>query len=156
MKEKQKLLEMEKSEKYVFHGSPSVVEKLEPQQAYNLIEGQKVLDGEPAIFASSYVDYAIFMALLNRTNCPKGLNSEVGYHNGEPVFRATKKTLEQLGDKTKGYVYVFNRVNFTKINESEWVSYKTIEPVFVMTVTYSDFIPTIKEFQLDKPNIQSK
>lgn len=142
---KQKLVELENENKYVFHGSGFIIEEFEPRQAHNFIEGQQISDGERAVFTSQYADYAVFMALVNEVNCPKGYHSGVSFDNGELVFRATKETLKQLEDETEGYVYVFNRTDFTKRSDNEWVSHKKIKPIFVITVTRSDFLPTIKE-----------
>ena len=144
---KQELIELENQNKYVFHGSGFLIEEFEPRQAYNYIEGQNVPDRKPAIFASSFANYAIFMALINEVNCPKGYNSGSRFHEGKLVFRATKETLEQLKAEVKGYVYVFNSSDFLKQNESEWVSYKKVKPILVISVTRSDFTPTIKEVE---------
>ena len=142
---KQKLVSLEKEDKYVFHGSGFLIKEFEPQQAYNYIKGRNIADGEPAVFASTFSDYTIFMALINEVNCPKGYHSSSNFRDGKLTFRASKETLEQLTGTSKGYVYVFNRNDFIKRNESEWVSYKKVKPVLVTPVTRSDFIPVIEE-----------
>lgn len=141
---RKKLHELENRHTYVFHGSGFLIEEFEPTQAHNYIDGKQIPDGEPAVFASPFADYAIFMALINKTNCPKGYRSGVGFQDGNLTFRATKETISQLQESTQGYVYVFNRFDFTERNESEWISVKKVKPVLVIMVYRSDFIPEIK------------
>lgn len=63
--QKKKLLDLEKTGKYVFHGS-EYEGMLEPRQAYNYKKGVKEKDDQPGIYASPMVDYAILMALINK------------------------------------------------------------------------------------------
>jgi hypothetical protein len=136
--EKQELSELEKTNLYVFHGSESEIEEFEPRQAFNYVNGENIPDGEPAIFASSVAEYAILMAIVNKTNCPKGSYSSAGTsgdENGPYVmkYRASKGTLAQLKDDASGWVYVFYRNLFTK-REKGGVEYMSTEKV----------IPTLK------------
>ncbi len=140
---KERLDELEKEDKYVFHGSEEKFEELEPQQAYN----GDVPDGEPAVFASRTPDYAIFMAIMNRKNCPNGFRAGTKWkEDGKIEFSATKETLDQLNEKSSGYVYVFNRSDFENKHFSgvEWVSYTKVKPIEVIEVLWSDFTPEIK------------
>lgn len=142
---KQKLSDLENEGKYVFHGSGFLIEEFEPRQTHNYVDDKHIPDGEPAIFASPFADYAIFVAIINEVNCPQGYRSGSRFHEGKLTFRATKETLGQLTVDAKGYVYVFNRNDFIKRNESEWVSHKKAKPVSVIPITRTDFTPTIKE-----------
>ena len=145
---REQLNKLEKENKYVFHGTGSQIENFEPRQAHTIIQGKKVPDGESSIFASSFADYAVFMALVNEENCPKGYRSGCSYHNGVLTFRATKETLEQLTPEARGYVYVFNRRDFIQKNPSEWVSHQTVTPVSIVTVIRSDFTSEIQELKV--------
>lgn len=145
----QKLLKLEKGDEYVFHGSESLIDEFEPRQAHTIIEGQRVPDGEPAVFASPFASYAVFMAIINKTNCPKGLRSGCSYSNRGLEFTATKATLEQLNEQSKGYVYVFNRSDFEQKNNSEWVSYKKVKPLRLVEVYFSDLPSPIVEIPED-------
>src|SRR5262249_22912252 len=46
------LVELERQGSYVFHGSGKFHKQLEPRQAYTVVQGRSVKDGEPAVFAS--------------------------------------------------------------------------------------------------------
>lgn len=142
------LLRLENVNKYVFHGSGSLIDEFEPRQAYTIIDGRKVADGEPAVFASPFVSYAAFMALINVNNCPKGLRSICSYNNGSLVFKATKVTLEQLNERSKGFVYIFDRNNFKRRNGSEWVSFGKVKPLRLIEVGVQDLpSPIIEIFE---------
>jgi len=108
----QELKNLEKQDKYVFHGSENIIEAFEPGQAYTIVNGKQIPDGKPAVFASPFIDYAIFMAIINKTNCPKGLRSGCAWNGNKLKFTATKETLEQLSKNSRGYVYIFNKSDF--------------------------------------------
>src|SRR3989344_3303717 len=64
---KQKLLELQKEGKYLFHGSPiEDVKKLEPRQSYTIPRGETepVEDGPPSVSATPYLEVAIFRAVV--------------------------------------------------------------------------------------------
>lgn len=149
MTQKQKLLELEKLDKYVFHGSGENLEKLEPRQALNYTTEIPEKDGRPAIFASQSVDYAIFMAIINKNNCLKGLRSGANTSSRKDgtykiTFSATKETLKQLTPESSGWVYVFDRVSFQKIKPTEFVSYNKVTPLEKIKVSMQDLPNNIK------------
>jgi hypothetical protein len=139
-----KLETLQKEGIYVFHGSESMVEEFEPRQAHTIVERKKINDGDPAVFASPFIDYAIFMAIINKTNCPKGYRSGYNKNNGNTKFTATKATLLQLNKNSKGYVHVFNKNDFKERDESEWISYKNVKPLDIIEVLWSDFKPKVE------------
>lgn len=141
---KARLEQFEKGGTYVFHGTGYEIDAFEPRQAYNFRNEAFIPDGDPAIWASPVADYAIFMALVNDVNCPAGYHSGSGTRTGSLRFRATRKTLEQLTDKATGYVYVFDRSNFTKRDENEWFSTTQVAPLERVEVTRSDFTREIE------------
>jgi hypothetical protein len=139
--EKLRLLELEKEDRWVFHGSPTKLEKLTPRQAYTYPDKSretKIADGEPAVFASPIADIAIFMAVVNGKNAPKGSRSGFGA-SGEDQFkyRATKETLDQLHN-VKGYVFVFNKDKFTPRSQTESCAYSEVIPDEIIEVTEND------------------
>ena len=146
----EKLKNLEKQSTYVFHGSENIIEEFEPRQAYTFIDGEKIIDGRPAIFASSFLDYAIFMSVINDVNCPKGFRSGCLYHENKLKFKATKETVDQLDENSKGYVYVFNKSDFEKRNESEYICYKKIKPVEKFEVNWDYFTKEIDIIEDDK------
>ena len=116
---KKKLLELEKTGKYFFHGTGNEVEVFEPHQSYNWYGGEKKEDGAPAISASPDADYAIFMAIFNKKNCPNVTRTQVDIvANDEEserhrlVFSATSETMANLRDDASGWAYVFKREDF--------------------------------------------
>lgn len=141
------LLKLEKGNKYVFHGSDVLINEFEPRQAHTIIKGQRMPDGKPAVFASSFASYAIFMAIINKTNCPKGLRSGCSHSSRGLEFTATKATLEQLDEQSRGYVYIFDRSDFEQKNDSEWISYKKVKPLRSVEVYFSDLPAPIVEIR---------
>jgi hypothetical protein len=135
---------LEASGKYVFHGSPYEVEEFEPRQAHDFIDGEQFPDGEPAIFASPRADYAFFMAIINKVNCPAGFRASSGARGGTLSFRATRETLAQLSPETSGYVYVFDRAKFERRDEFEYFSIGKRVPLRRIEVWYKDFKPAIE------------
>jgi len=138
---KKELLALEEAGKYVFHGSGMLVGNFQPQQAYN----DSLPDGESAIFASPRLEYAIFMALLNKENCPAGYHARVdNLNSGNLIYRATQESIDQLNDQIKGYVYVFHKKDFVMKNTSEWVSNKSVSMYKMFTVSKQDFDQPIR------------
>lgn len=137
---KRKLFHIEVMGKYVFHGSDGDIEEFEPRQAHNYVNGTNIPDGEPAIFAISKADYAIFLAIVNKHNCPKGSRSSAGMRDGNLKFKATEETLSQLQDSASGYVYVFNNDQFSQRREGgvEFVSFQNVTPIEKIKVTKMD------------------
>jgi hypothetical protein len=142
---KSKLTALQNEERYVFHGSGLRLEQLEPRQAYTVIDGMSVADGLPAIFATQFADYAIFMALINPQTCPLGARSRCGYEEGRLVFAASRHTLDQLNGSTIGFVHVFDRVDFELRGGPEWMCLKRIKPSSVVEVSLADFCEVISE-----------
>lgn len=143
---KNKLLELQETGKYVFHGTYKDLSEFEPQQAFNFDGVNRTVDGKPAVFASRYVDYAIFMAIINEMNCPKGYWSGAGTVEGVLKFNATQETLNQLYDSASGLVYVFNINDFEKRDNEgvEFVSYQTVIPIQKILVSRVDLPPKIE------------
>jgi len=138
---KQALLALEKTGKYVFHGSGVEIKRFDPRQAYTIIDGKNIPDGTPAVFASSLVDYAIFMSLLNKNNCPNGFRSSVNVvrdPNGPTRLRllADEKGMSQLNDGSSGFVYVFDKEQFSPRpqGDTEYVCLHGVEPLSTFNV----------------------
>lgn len=143
------LKNLEETGKYVFHGSPDRLESLEPRQAYNHVkredgEYDAIPDGKPAVFASPNVDTAIFMAVVSRKNAPLGKRSGFSADNhGNFEFRATKDTMDQIGEGANGFVHVFEKNKFEFMNHNESVAYEAVSPVKVIEVKKED-LPSIE------------
>ncbi len=143
--EKQKLFDLEATGNYVFHGSDGEIEEFEPRQAHNFIGGENHPDGDPAVFTSSAAEYAIFMAIINKTNCPQGYRSGSGTTNGETTYRATQETLNQLKEDSSGWVYVFNKDEFdNRKGGVEYTSFTSVKPVERIRVSKKDLPQSIE------------
>ena len=147
---KQILQNLEKTGRYVFHGSPFRIDKFEPRQAHQSIkkengEIEKIPDGEPAVFTSPFADTAIFMAVISKKNAPLGMYSgfSADSKSNNVKFRATKETMNQIKDEASGYVYVFEKEKFKERNFNESVSHEEVEPVMFIEVTKKD-LPEIE------------
>ena len=97
------------------------------------------------------MDYAIFKAIINKVNCPKGFMSSCTWENNKFKFTATKETFEQLTKNSKGYVYVFDKLDFKKRSASEWISYRKVNPVEKVEVCWSNFTQEIDIMEDDMP-----
>ncbi len=140
----EKLKKLEKSGEYLFHGSDTDIERFEPKQAHTIKGGKKFLDGKPAVFASPHADYAIFMAIVNKKNFPKGYRARVDFDGDPLLFFATKDTLAQMTGNEQGFVYVFTKEDFEERNHAEFVSYKEVVPLMKIRVYRKDFLPSIE------------
>jgi|SRR3989344_6858131 len=149
---KRKLLELEKTGKYFFHGSPSEVEVFEPRQSHNTIDGVQIKDGDPAVSASPAIDYAIFMAIINSKNCSQGSSSSTSTHSNNREsdqftlsFHVTENTWKQLNENASGWVYVFNREDFPfKKTPSEYRSHVHVSPIERILVFKEDLPENIE------------
>jgi hypothetical protein len=156
---KQKILELEKTGKYVFHGSNNGnIEVLEPRQSYHFnnpedLEEKGSPDGEPAVAATPYAEIAIFRAIVNGGNIQSHHLSGFGFkQNKKDQMYFSLEPIEAVNeayDNKKGFVYVFNKADFKpylrdgQADESamEWRCDKTIKPLEVIEVTSADLRP---------------
>lgn len=150
---REQLQNLETEDKYVFHGSENPeLDSLEPHQAYNYIDNVQEPDGDPAVFASSKADYAIMMALINNKNCPNGYHASASSSQKETgetflTLRASRDSVEQLNDKSFGYVYIFDKNLFqNKDGGVEYISKVPVSSVNKIRVTKSDLPPYIEVF----------
>ncbi len=142
MNTREKLHALEQEGKYVFHGSTVDTNLLEPREAFDAERGS---EGGPAVYASSSADYAVFMAIINKRNCPNGVHSTFGMHRDADGsyhlrFWATQDTLDQLKDSASGFVYVLGKEKFSKRDErsTEFFSHEPVRPLHKMKVTKRD------------------
>lgn len=130
-------------DQFVFHGSGLNILELQPRQAYTVIEGVNTPDGEPAVYASDLIDYAIFMALINKENCPTSTRSSCSFESGRLIFGATQDTLDQLPENAIGYVHVLHRSAFDLRGGCEWFSTEIQKPHEIIEVCRADFTEPI-------------
>lgn len=130
-------------DQFVFHGAGLNILELQPRQAYTVIEGVNTPDGEPAVYASDLIDYAIFMALINKENCPTSTRSSCSFESGRLIFGATQDTLDQLPENAIGYVHVLHRSAFDLRGGCEWFSTEIQKPHEIIEVCRADFTEPI-------------
>ena len=133
---KDKLHELEKTGKYVFHGSPIAdIQELEPRQPYDYSSGDKVAHGHASVVATPYADIAIFRSLVYRDT------TGFGVENGVSNFRASKQALEHA-QGAKGYVYVLQKDAFMPMHgsdtEMDWRAQSNQIPEQVIEVVFDD------------------
>lgn len=158
MSSTKKLLQLEKTGRYVFHGSPNGnIDILEPRQSMHFPDLPKstegIPDGEPSVSATPYSDIATFRALINRKNIPFNHSSGFGVNDsGIKNFSISDaKILEEIKEK-KGFVYVFNKNEFepysrnghAEENSMEWRAYKSVKPIEIIEVSHEDLPPIDK------------
>ncbi len=151
--QKQRLIELQETGKYVFHGSGFLLDKLEPRQAFNFIDGKHEKDGDPAIFASPYVEYAIFMAIVNNKNCPdharSGVSVKTTSFSVSITYKVAQSTFDQLSEKSAGWIYVFNKTDFKRLDRGgvEYASYTPVVPIEKIPVSFSDLPDPIEIYE---------
>lgn len=143
---REKLLELEKTGQFVFHGSLDKINILEPRQSYNCNKetGKEEKDGDPAVFATPFADMAIFRALIHEKGLEEDSESSFGIDDdGKLHFFATKNLI----DRARGIiarVYVLNRDDFDNFDYIQCRSSKEIIPVEVIEVNVDDLPDNIK------------
>jgi hypothetical protein len=144
------LLAMEREERYLFHGSPFLLEGLEPYQAvnFNRDTGEKRKDGDPCVFATHLSKMAILAGLAHPSQFSKrgcgvsfGTTSK-GILHMEMTFLAW---WEIMKGKT-AYVYVFLREEVFSTHaplSGEWRIYQKVKPLKIIMVSEKD-LPKVK------------
>jgi hypothetical protein len=141
---RERLLELEKEGKFVFHGSPTIIDVLEPRQAYKYNKNhERKEDGKPAVFASQYADVAIFRALTSGYNVGGESSSGFGIDDGKLHFSATQNLLDAAKGMV-GHVYVLDKDNFSRFVGMQCRSFKKNIPVETIEVTIADLPPNIE------------
>ena len=154
---KERILELEKTGKYVFHGSANgEIKELEPRQSTHVTDLSKptessINDGDPAVAATPYAQIAIYRAIVNSNNIHFKHTSGFGFSSPTNIYYRvdSEKTLQEIFNNKVGYVYIFNKADFKPYNrdrdpsedEMEWRCYKPIKPVEVIKVTSNDLPP---------------
>ena len=137
------LEKLAKTGKYLFHGSPTKMEVIEPRQAYNNSQP----DGEPAVVATSFYQLAIFRAIMLAARAqvsPGHYQSGFSFSNGKLSFRANKETLTTARSNITGFVYVLDKGSFRKHSSMEYRASASVRPVRVFEVGANDLSEEIE------------
>jgi|SRR3989344_3889913 len=149
---RKKLLALQKKG-FLFHGSPFKIDKLGLRQPvnFNIKKNKYVKHGKPCVAATPFADIAIFRAIINKTNFPsksKDYAASFGIKSKKLNLATTKKVLENLSNQC-GYVYVFDKKQFSRRSIWEWRSYQEIRPIKVIKITIGDLSNNIKAIDYD-------
>jgi len=131
------LEDLAKTGKYLFHGSPTRLEVIEPRQAYN----NSRPDGEPSVAATPFYKLAIFRAIILSAKVhisPNKYRSGFSYNDGDLSFRANKETLAIARSNGTGFVYVLDREDFRKHSPMEYRTSKAVRPIKTFEVGPTD------------------
>jgi hypothetical protein len=145
---RERLLTLEAEGRFLFHGSPLLLEELIPKQLVNFDRktGKKSKDGNPAVAATPFASIAIFRAIVNPRNFPfgRGYGSSFGITpEGNIRLEVTRKTWEHLRGKT-GYVYVLSRQGFSPFRSWDWRSESKVVPLEVIAISAEDLPKNIQ------------
>lgn len=146
---KQKLLELEKEGKYLFHGSPVAnLKEIIPHQAYTTLQegGDMVKDGESCVAATPYLDIAIFRALVTKGKSSFSV-SATSIEDAIMELKANQEAIENSKGQT-GYVYVLDKTGFVPRSENnycmEWRSSTSVKPLWMFEVNFEDLPQNIE------------
>lgn len=133
------LRELEKSGLYVFHGSLDLFDCLEPRQAHTLNKetGEMEEDGEPAVFATPFLDIALFRALMNRKDVEGPSESSFDYREGRLYFSATDN-IRLAAEHKRGKIYILPKETFVEYDVVQLISPKKVIPFEVIEITMND------------------
>ena len=121
-------------EGFLFHGSPTRRERLEPRQARDWSSGDARLDGGPAVFASQVAALAVFMAVMPGAI---GADGHFGYGVGDAgrlIFTASSL---DAASPASGWVHVVAREGFVQ-RGFDWRAERVVVPTAVIRVTVRD------------------
>ena len=147
---KLELLKLEALGEYVFHGTDAETDELQPNVA---IDNKTGPDGDPAIFGSTVAETAIFYAIMKAKNFKHGsVSSKEGSHADSDIKTTTshyavlKEDYEQMRDDASGYVYIFNKKDFTPRGEmaTEHLRQDPVRPLRRIEVTRADLPKNIE------------
>ncbi|NCS99149.1 hypothetical protein GW764_03100 [Candidatus Parcubacteria bacterium] len=142
------LRELEKTGKYLFHGSSEYINSVfVPRQAYNDKAGKRLNDDKPGVHSTPILDIAIFMATVTRKNAPDNFHSRFHTEGDEIKLSFNRDTSEQINDDSSGYVYIFNIDDFKKRSDAQYISYNEVESSNVVEVKFSDISIPVDVFE---------
>ena len=132
---------LENSGKYVFHGSGSKLDTLEPRQAYSAHkDGVMKKDGDPAVCATTDSKISIFRSLTGQ----KVKGGRSGWRldeKGKLIFYINTVISESM--LNVGYVHIFSKEDFVEYSRCEYRTGKRISPQAIIEVTQND-LPDIQ------------
>lgn len=131
---------MQRTNRYLFHGSDTITDLLSPARAVN--RGKK--DPTAKVFATEVPEIAVFHALArtvkrtvpNLAHLKHGFSTE---DNGLVVLRAEPKLLGDIARSDEiTNIYVLEKKRFQRKSDMEWQSLKPVVPLAVVFVCGKD------------------
>lgn len=124
--------------KYLFHGSSSVLQIVEPRQSF---DNESKDNEDNAIFLTSWFVNALAYAFMSKL---KELNEHYSFSmNNMGEIPAMEFEVENLPDDLYGYVYVFEKTEDMIKDNHEYITqyrcYHTLVPQKIIKVEYKDF-----------------
>ncbi|OGN01367.1 MAG: hypothetical protein A3B91_03755 [Candidatus Yanofskybacteria bacterium RIFCSPHIGHO2_02_FULL_41_29] len=146
---KQKLIELQKEDKYLFHGSPAKdIKELEPRQSYTIPKGktEPIKDGPSSVSATPYLEVAIFRAIVVNGRSSFSVSANT-IEDAVIKFTANQEAIEDAKNRTS-YIYVLDRKDFTprtgNAHAMEWICENPVKPISVFEVNFSDLSSEIE------------
>ena len=143
---RERLVELERSGKYLFHGTSEIVDVFEPRQAMNFDGEKMVEDDKPGVFASAEIEIPIFRSIFSSTNMREkegSFKTGMADHNDHVVTSANRDAIEAVRGET-GFVYVLNKKDFAHRKGNEYIAYKPVKPVAVCETSYKDITEVVE------------
>jgi hypothetical protein len=112
---------------YLFHGSKSRVEVLEPRQARDG-DGTRKLTNMRGVYATDHIEIPVFMALKAPQDAEKSWTSGYSHNHGDETFSMHGNNTVL----TPGWVHVLPRDTFEVLEEggsNETVSMEPVRPI---------------------------
>lgn len=129
----EKLKQLAKTNKYVFHGSADGnLKVLIPKQAKSFNKNYH----EPAVWAADNTQQATFMAVLGSRKTGGWSVKDEGRNYDFFIHRSDMERAK--AENWKGFVYVFSRVEFKHNDGPEWYSTESVKPLLCMPVSLND------------------
>lgn len=127
---------MENKPEYLYHGSQYKLDILIPQQA----AGGQDIDSLKAIYAAGTMDEVIPFALPIRwyPDSPEG-RRDFECSAGRVLIK-----YGSLDPSGVGYVYKLKADSFEKIDEWQWVSKESCEPVEITEIKVADYLDRVE------------
>lgn len=139
--------------KFLFHGSPKLLEVIEPRQSQDL-NGNLVNEDYAVFMTSSFVIASAYAFKDKIKELSDGLNwnFEIGIEldTGEIMIQMDNVKID---DELEGYIYVFP-FDDSYEHEGQFIQYKchkNVKPIDVIKIKFSDF----KNFYSINTNVKS-
>lgn len=120
--------------RYLYHGSPEKLDRIEPRLAQGVGPGKDRLN---AVYATHIQNLAIVFSLPFVPNENNNLSFQVSLQADEPEIHLEAGSLDMA---RSGFLYTVSSVSFEQIDDEQWISYSSVEPCDKIRVNPKDFL----------------